>query len=133
MNLIRANRVSEERLHEFLNNNENLDDENLLNKGYVVEIDSDIVGCFIIEPIEEDLYWLKQLYITPAEAGSLPLLLESILALAKKQQAKKVYVHSHQPMVDIILEALQFHPQTDKILVDKRPDKQGKWWTYSVS
>lgn len=133
MNLIRANRVSEERLDEFLKHNDRLNKEGLLKQGYVVEMNGRIEGCFMIERIKEDLYWLKQLYISQSEAGSLPLLLESILALAKQQHAKKVYVHSHQPMVDIILEAMQFHPQTENVLVNKRPEKQGKWWTYNVS
>jgi len=133
MNLIRANHVSEKRLDQFLNNNDTLDKEGLLSKGYVVEINDTIEGCFIMEPIQEGLYWLKQLYITQSEAGSLPMLLESILALAKRQHARKVYVHSHQPMVDIILEAMQFHPQQENVLVDKLQEKQGKWWTYNVS
>lgn len=133
MNLLRANQVPEEKLDQFLTCNENLNKENLLKKGYVVEIDHHIKGCFIIEHIEKDLYWLKQLYITQPEARFLPLLLESILALAKKQHAKKVFVHSHQPMVDIILESLQFHPQSKNIWLDEFINHKGQWWTYHVS
>ncbi|MED4475656.1 hypothetical protein [Oceanobacillus caeni] len=90
--------------------------------------------CFILDEMDEkDAYWLKQLYITRTEANKLPVLLESILTIAKSLKAKSVYVHSHQPVVDILLEALQFHPQKDASFVDKYPLKKGSWWTYNVS
>jgi hypothetical protein len=63
----------------------------------------------------------------------LPFLIEGILTLAKEHEVKGVYVHSHQPTVDIILEALQFHPQKEHVLVDKYPVTHGNWWSYRVS
>lgn len=134
MNIIPANEVTEEQLEEFFTRNENLDKNGIVEKGFVVEINSKIEGCFMLDQMEEkDVYWLKQLYITSSEANKLPVLIESILAIAKSKEAKRVYVHSHQPVVDILLEALQFHPQTDRKFVDKYPLKKGNWWTYSVS
>ncbi|WP_068673804.1 hypothetical protein [Oceanobacillus sp. Castelsardo] len=134
MHIIPANKATDEMLEEFFNRNENLDKNSLVEKGFVVEIGSKIEGCFILDEMDEkDAYWLKQLYITRTEANKLPVLLESILTIAKSMDAKSVYVHSHQPVVDILLEALQFHPQTDAGFVDKYPLKKGSWWTYNVS
>lgn len=133
MNLIQANRVSEEKLDHFLKNNQTVNGDSLLQMGYVVEVQEQIEGCFVLEAMDDYIYWLKQLYITKSEAAKLPVLLETILNLAKEQQAKTVYVHSHQPVVDIILESLQFHPQQEDIFVDKHESREGNWWFYSVS
>ncbi|MGP4106170.1 GNAT family N-acetyltransferase [Virgibacillus sp. L01] len=133
MKLIAANQTSQEKLENFLKSNDNVEQDLLKKKGYVVEIEDNIQGCFILDSIEEGIYWLKQLYITKDYAKSLPVLLEAILAMAKEKQAKKVFVHSHQPMVDVLLEALQFYPQKENDLVDKSPIDKGSWWTYNVS
>lgn len=133
MELIAANYASQEKLNTFLEHNKDVEREQLLEKGYVVEVKETIEGCFVLDAVEVDVYWLKQLYITKNAAASLPILLESILALAKEKHAKKVFVHSHQPMVDILLEALQFQPQKENALVQAPPEKEGYWWTYNVS
>ncbi|MEC5424455.1 hypothetical protein QGM71_13225 [Virgibacillus sp. C22-A2] len=133
MKLIPAIQATEEQINSFLKNNDNVNKHSLIEKGYVVEINQKIEGCFILEAMEEGVYWLKQLYITKSEAAKLPILLESILTLAKQQQAKLIYVHSHQPVVDILLEALQFHPQKERVFVDKYDVNEGSWWSYSVS
>ncbi len=133
MKLIAANQTSQEKLENFLKSNDNVEQDLLKKKGYVVEIEDNIQGCFILDSIDEGVYWLKQLYITKDYAKSLPILLEAILAMAKEKQATKVFVHSHQPMVDVLLEALQFYPQKENTLVDKRPIDKGSWWTYNVS
>lgn len=134
MHIIPANEASDVMLEDFFKRNENLDRNSLVEKGFVVKINSKIEGCFILDEMDEkDAYWLKQLYITRTEANKLPVLLESILTIAKSLKAKSVYVHSHQPVVDILLEALQFHPQKDASYVDKYPLKKGSWWTYNVS
>jgi N-acetylglutamate synthase-like GNAT family acetyltransferase len=133
MRLIRANQVSVEKMEEFLTHNQNVKKDGLMKHGYVVEMDGKIEGCFVLEEMDNEMYWLKQLYITQTQAARLPVLLESILALAKEQHAKTVYVHSHQPVVDIILDALQFHPQKENTFVDKRANQNGNWWSYQVS
>jgi len=122
-----------DQLEEFFSKNTNVDKNTVFQKGYVVEINHKIEGCFILERMEANNYWLKQLYITQSEAASLPFLLEAILTLAKQQNAKSVYVHSHQPVVDILLEALQFHPQKESVLVGNYPVGKGSWWAYDVS
>jgi len=133
MDIIPVNVVPEEELHEFLVKNKHVKKESLLDYGYVVKINQTIEGCFVLDPLEEDAYWLKQLYITQTEANRLPFLLETILTLAKQKQMKNVYVHSHQPVVDLLLEALQFYRKEEAVLVDNPPANKGHWWAYNVS
>ncbi|MFC3039620.1 hypothetical protein ACFOGI_05095 [Virgibacillus xinjiangensis] len=133
MNLIPAYRAPEDKLDSYLANNEGIQKESLLLKGYVVEIDGTIEGSFQLEEMEEGVYWLKKLYITKSEAGRLPFLLDAILKLANKKGAKQLFVHSHQPFLDLLLEALQFRPQNEHAVVDKYRATEGNWWSYSVS
>ncbi|WP_087973640.1 hypothetical protein [Oceanobacillus rekensis] len=133
MKILLAKEASYVNLEEFFGKNPNVNQKSVYEKGYVVEIDNKIEGCFVLDQLETDIYWLKQLYITQSEAGRLPILLEAILTLAKQQHAKSIYVHSHQPVVDILLEALQFHPQKEKMFEDKYPVSNGSWWAYNVS
>lgn len=133
MKLISTRHAPRKKVERFLINNQDVDKQTLMKNGYVVEVNSNIEGCFILEQESEGVYWLKQLHVTKQAAPALPVLLEAILALAKEQNARSVYVHSHQPMVDVLLEALQFHPQKQSAFVDKHPREHGNWWTYSVS
>lgn len=117
----------------FLEKNEGLNREELEQKGYVVLIRDQIEGCFVLDEVEEGTVWLKQLYITRTEAQKLPVLVESIITIAKAKQAKHLYVHSHQPVIDVLLEALQFHPQKEISFVDNLKNPHGNWWAYQVS
>ena len=131
--LIQASRVSQELVSEFLQNNQQIEIGSILKLGYLVEINNKISGCFILDEIEDGLYWLKQLYITKTEAIKIPALVEAILVLARQQNAVKVYVNSHKLMIDIILESLQFHPQEDSKFLERYYVSEGKWWVYNVS
>lgn len=122
-----------EQLVDFLERNQNIDKQLVLHNGYVVEISGRIEASFILEKLESDDLWLKQLYITQAEAAKLPVLLETILQLARKREAKTVYVHSHQPVVDILLEALKFQQEMNNKIISKNPSMTGNWWSYHVS
>ncbi|MFC4558089.1 hypothetical protein ACFO3D_07685 [Virgibacillus kekensis] len=133
MKLIPANQASEEKLECFFQSNPEVKTDLLLQIGYIVELNDKIEGCFVLDSFDDEIYWLKQLYVTKNAAALLPVLVESVLALAKKQEAREVFVHSHQPMVDVLLESLQFYPQKDSVLVDKYPAKSGNWWSYQVS
>src|SRR5690625_7839158 len=107
MNLIRANQASKTQVEHFLETNEGINREDLLETGYVMMVDGEIEGCFNLESVDEGYYWLKQLYITKSKANVLPFLLEAILTVANEQQAKRVDVHSHQQTVNNIVGALQ--------------------------
>ncbi|MEN1967662.1 hypothetical protein WMZ97_06230 [Lentibacillus sp. N15] len=133
MNLIAANQAPKEKIEQFLHYNQDVAEDALLENGYVVEIEQKIEGCFVLQSVEPGVYWLKQLHVTKKAAPSLPVLLESVLVIAKKRNAKSVYVHSHQPVVDLLLDALQFHPQAKGSFVDSQQRKPGNWWTYNVS
>ncbi|WP_269410495.1 hypothetical protein [Lentibacillus daqui] len=133
MNLVATKHVSIEKVEHFLQQNRDVNGNALMQHGYVVEIEQQIEGCFILEPMEPGVYWLKQLHVTKKCAPSLAVLLESVLAIAKQRHAKSVYVHSHQPVVDLLLDALQFHPQKKNEFVDSQQMKEGNWWVYNVS
>ena len=122
-----------EQLVDYLERNDNIDKRLLLHKGYVVEISGQIEASFILDELDADVLWLKQLYITQGKAAKLPVLLETILQLARKREAKLVYVHSHQPIVDILLEALKFQPEKHNKFIPETPLMTGSWWSYHVS
>lgn len=133
MKIAAAHRVPFKQVEEFLKTAQHVKQDRLLQEGYVVLIDNKIRGCFILTTVERGIYWLKQLYISQEAAGKLPILLETILQMSKQLQAKKVYVHSHQPVVDILLDALQFHLQEASVPMDNQPVSEGNWWAYNVS
>jgi len=133
MKIMAAEHATIDKIETFLDTTHEINKEGLLHDGYVVEIDEKIKGCFVLSIIEDDVYWLKQLYIAEEAAAHLPVLLESILQMSKGKQAKKLYVHSHQPVVDLLLEALQFNPQPKKELSEKLGKREGNWWAYQVS
>lgn len=133
MKIMAARQAPIEQVEAFIQTAEDFNTEGLLKEGYVVEIEGKINGCFILSTMGKDIYWLKQLYIAKESAGHLPVLLESILQMTKQKHAKKLYVQSHQPVVDLLLEALQFYPQTKEELELKDKKKVGNWWAYQVS
>lgn len=133
MKLVRANRAPEKLIDDFLKNNEEIRRNSLLESGYVVKINGRITGCFSLEPIDDEQYWLKQLYITRTEAVKLPILVEAILALALQKKAKKVFVKSHKLMLDILLKSLQFQHEKEAPIHDINENDHSKWWSYHIS
>ncbi len=132
MNLIPAKNASEENMAQFLKQNRDIDEVALRADGYVTEVDAQLVGCFILEPITERTYMLKQLYMTNTELLKLPALIEAILVLLKDMHASKLFINSHQTMLDIILSALRFYPQSECELLENYPSNNGKWWSYQL-
>jgi len=133
MKVMAAEHAPIDKLEAFLQTTQEFNKDGLLQDGYVVEIEEEIKGCFVLATIEKDIYWLKQLYIAKEAAAHLPVLLETILQMSKGKQAKKIYVNSHQPVVDLLLEALQFNPQSKQELSMELGRKEGNWWAYQVS
>jgi hypothetical protein len=133
MDLIPVNTVTVEELNRFLDKNDHVDGRSLVDHGYVVRIGEELEGCFVLAPLTDDVYWLRQLYINQKKADRLPFLIDAIVTLAEKKQLKRIYVHSHQPVVDLLLEALQFEKEKKNEYVDNPPKINGKWWAYNVS
>lgn len=133
MKLIRANAAPMEKVSSFLANNQQIEQQSLLKSGYIVEINDRITGCFNLEPINQEMFWLRQLYITQSAAIKLPVLVESILALATAQKAEFVYVKSHKLMLDLILESLLFEVQEKGPFEQSSDEDWGKWWVYEIS
>lgn len=132
MKMVQARVADSEKVEHFLMNNETINGEQLLEKGFVVEMDNVIKGCFIIEAIDQETYWLRQLYMNHDEIISLPLIIDSIIERAQERSVKRIYVNSHQQVVDELLETLQFYPQTAPLDVHNGVITKGKWWAYQV-
>ncbi len=133
MKMVQARVADPKKVEHFLMNNEAINGEQLLEKGFVVEVDDAIKGCFVIEPVDQETYWLRQLYMNQEEVISLPLIIESIIQQAQARDVKKIYVNSHQQPVDDLLKSLQFYPQTAPAHVYEGIIKQGKWWVYAIN
>lgn len=133
LEVIAAHQVPMEEVENFILQAEHVDLKALLTEGYVVKMDGTIQGCFVLSTMEKDILWLKQLHIMQPFARYLPVLLEIILQMTKEKQAKKLYVHSHQTAIDLLLDALQFHLQNDLLALEKYRRQSGNWWAYDVS
>lgn len=133
MKVMPVKHATYEQLDDFLTRNDRIDKPLLFDKGFVVEIRGRIEASFILDELDSGGYWLKQLYITQSHAAKLPVLLETILQIARKQDAKIVYVHSHQPVVDILLESLDFQQEKNKQNIPEKSVTSGSWWSYHVS
>lgn len=133
MQLIRTNRASKEQLDDFLLENIDIDREHLITDGYIVSVNHRIIGCFILDELKEDLYWLRQLYIMKEEAMTLPVVIEAILNLAKDKAGTQVIVNSHQLTLDIILKALHFYPHNQQDIDFEMISAKGKWWVYHLN
>ncbi|GIO26844.1 hypothetical protein [Ornithinibacillus bavariensis] len=133
MKVLIASEVPIEKVEAFINTTDQVDKESLIQDGYLVEINGEIKACFVLSSVKGGVYWLKQLYIAKEAAMNLPILFETIIVLVKEKRAKKLYVHSHQPIVDILLDALQFHPQNEAIDIQSYQQNEGNWWAYEVS
>ena len=132
MELIKAKDVATQDIHTFVDNNQTIDMEKLLDSGYIMKRDDCFEGCFVLEERDPQTLWLRQLFVMKKAVTTLPVLLETILALAKSEQAEQVVIYSHQDSLDMILEALQLYPQTDTSAVDNPVENIGKWWMYKV-
>ena len=134
MQLIRANEVTYDELQSFLSKNEHVNGKGLIKSGYVAFANDHIIGCFNLESSDAGTsFWLRRMYIIRKEAALLPVILEAIIQLARLQEAKQIYVKSHQPVVDLLLESLQFSPQSKRKESFEIGNNVGNIWTYSVS
>lgn len=132
MEIIQAADVEKERLERFLHYNIHIELAILLKDGYIVSSNEEIIGCFSLESLGNDAYWLRQLYVVQHEAIKLPRIVETVLTIAKEKQAKVIYAHSEQPVTDLLLQSLSFSLQQEqKETVPRKCDK-GHWWTYSI-
>lgn len=133
MKIIKASKFPEKYIHEFLKNAHQIQVENILKAGYILEVNHTISGCFILEKMTENIYELKQFYLISTEAIKIPTLFEAVLTIAKEKSAKQVFVHSHKLMTDIILKSLNFYPHETPTFVKKSAENDGKWWSYTIS
>lgn len=132
MELIEAKVADQQKVQQFLMTNERIQSDQLMDKGFVVEINEDIKGCFIIDYIDRETYWLRQLYMNQGEMFSLPFVIDSIIQRGKEKGIRRVYVYSHQQVVDELLSTLEFYPQSAPQHIKSGVTQQGNWWAYTI-
>lgn len=132
LRIIKASQLSEKYIQDFLKNAHQINAKSILQSGYILEINGEIRGCFVLEEINDKIYELKTFYLVSTEAIKIPTLFEAILSVAKENNAKEVYVYSQKLMTDIILESFHFYPQENAALPKKEGEGEGKWWSYTI-
>ncbi|HEY4600790.1 MAG TPA: hypothetical protein VIG73_05875 [Cerasibacillus sp.] len=131
MKLAKAHTVQGPLLESFIKTATSLDKGHLIKEGYVIQTNDCIKGCFILTQVSDEDYWLKQLFIHPEMTRNLPILLETIIMMTRELNGRKLYIHSHQVLLDIILDALYFEKTRDIPSALENIQKQsGKWWHY---
>lgn len=130
--IIKASQLPEKDVHKFLKNAHQINVKSILQSGYMLEVNDEIRGCFVLEEINDKIYELKTFYLVSTEAIKIPTLFEAILSVAKENNAKKVFVYSQKLMTDIILELLDFYPQENSVFPIKKGNNEGKWWSYTI-
>lgn len=134
MKLAKAHTVQGPLLESFIKTATSLDKSHLIKEGYVIQSNDCIKGCFILTQVSDEDYWLKQLFIHPEMTRNLPVLLETIMLMTRELHGRKLYIHSHQVLLNIILEALYFR-ETDSIpqSLENIQKQSGTWWYCTIS
>ncbi|WP_080872354.1 hypothetical protein [Oceanobacillus timonensis] len=133
MQIYQVKEAKIELMEEFIQKNEGLSGKKLTKDSYVVEINGKIEGCFNLYMVDDSTYWLKQLYLTKEHVQKLFVVFESVLVISRENNIKCVYVHNQSPVVDILLESLQFKRESDVTFKNINSEKTGNWWAYQVS
>lgn len=107
-----------------------LSEEAVWEHGYLVSEDEATYAFFMLQPVEENVFWLKNFYIKQAMAPTYVLaLIEVCIKVARDKGAKRVYVHSQQAAMNELVEQLSFR------LVETPTFNQGltgEWWMLPV-
>lgn len=127
MEIIRAKDIPKQQLTTFLGNHPHIDKELIIHEGYVVKLNTQIVGCFVLQQLQGGICWLRQLFVIKKIAKQLPILIEWITIYAKESGYVKVIVKSHNENTNFLLNALQFYE--DKI----DGDPHSNWWAYDLN
>jgi len=133
MQIYQVKEAKLELIEKFMEKNGTLFGKKLTKESYVVEINGSMEGCFNLDMVDESTYWLKQLYLNKEHVEKLFVVFESVLVISRKNNVKCVYVHNQSPVVDILLESLQFKRESDVTFKNINSEKTGNWWAYQVS
>lgn len=134
MKLLKATDVSESELNLFIGKHDWFDQVEALNKksSYVIRDGQTIISWFQLESIDFENYWLKKLFISQNEALKLPNVLLSIIEYAKQENARTLYVHSKQPVTDLLLSSFQFTLQLPDERYSFQDEREGNWWYFNL-
>ncbi|WP_112182208.1 hypothetical protein [Paraliobacillus zengyii] len=109
-----------------------LNEQEIWESGYLVKNEDEQVAYafFMLQPVEENAFWLKNFYIKQVLAPSYVLgLIEVCIEVARKKEASKLYVHSQQKTIRDLVEQLGFE------LIDEpafQRESTGEWWMLPV-
>lgn len=134
MELKEARSVNQNDLYHFITRHQLLANSRPYNDkmSYVIEDDGRIISWFQIDHINEADIWLKKLFIAQAEALKLPEVLQAILQFAYEHKVRTMYVHSKQPVTDLLLNSFSFTLQSAEHLQAFQEREEGNWWHYSL-
>ncbi|NLI67118.1 MAG: hypothetical protein GX374_00540 [Bacilli bacterium] len=132
MELKKATAVSESKLHSFIGKSGWFHNVKALDEpsSYVIKDGEMIISWFQLESIDGENYWLKKLFISQNEAMKLPSVMHTIIQYAEQQNAKTIYVHSKQPVTDLLLASFSFALQDEHSLQPFQKERTGNWWFY---
>lgn len=135
MELKKATAVNQDKLHSFFAHHEPLQTVHDINEhtSYVIEQDGSIISWFQIDYLNHDDLWLKKLFIVQSEALKLPDVLQTIVKFANRNKVTTIYVHSKQPVTDLLLSSFSFTLQPSQRLQPFQLAKRGNWWSYTFS
>lgn len=135
MELKKATAVNQSDLYSFITRHELLANSRQFNDktSYVIEDHGRIITWFQIDYINQVDMWLKKLFIVQTEALKLPTVLHTIIRFAYENDIARMYVHSKQPVTDLLLNSFSFTLQSDQHLQSFQAAEEGNWWYYSLA
>jgi len=134
MKLFKATAISKDDLNSFIAQHEELAIPRNFNEktSYVIEENGSLISWFQLEFVAKNDVWLKKLFIIQNEALKLPTVLHAIINFANENNVLTLYVHSKQPVTDLLLSSFSFTLQTYEQLQPFQLMKEGRWWLYSL-
>lgn len=134
MKLKKATAIPESELNTFIGQHDWFHQVEIINKNssYVIQDGETIISWFQLESIDEENVWLKKLFISQNEALKLPSVLHTIIEYAKSENAHTIFVHSKQPVTDLLLSSFSFSLQSPDTRFPFQEEREGNWWFYKL-
>ncbi len=134
MKLIHTNRLDDQVLQRFFAGSWEAfrGKHNVKENGFLIEVKGEYKAFFALLPMEDQVFWLKSLYIKEGVPSSFPwTVLETAMTLAGEKAADCVYIYSHQAALDTLLVLLQFEQAAFPSFAEGHALPEGTWWKSS--
>jgi len=135
MQLKQMEKVDRAKLQQFLQQSEKefvLFDEQP-HASYCIEDDGEIISLCQLDVHTDGAGWLKKLFITRQQATKLPDVLQTIIRFAETKRAKQLYVHSKQPLTDLLLLSSSFTIDERSNVQHFNDEQTGTWWSITLT